>query len=84
MFSQREEIGSEKFDQRKALMPQRHFKHWLRKTVWLRMAVRKVGWLMSIPSQLKEYLDSDDAVKAAIDALHTKYDGKSLCPENKS
>lgn len=82
--SQREEIGSEKFDRMKAY---RHAAAPFQALIAqdrLDAHGRPKGGMVYVHSESTEYLDSDDALKKAIDALHTKYDGKSLRPENKA
>lgn len=81
---QREEIGSEKFDRMKAY---RHAAAPFQALIAqdrLDAHGRPKGGMVYVHSESTEYLDSDDALKKAIAALHAKYDGKSLRPENKA
>lgn len=45
---------------------------------------RPKGGMVYVHSEPTEYLNSDQALSEAIAQLHTKYDGKSLRPENKA
>ncbi len=81
---QREEIGSEKYERMKAYrLAAEPFQSLIAQDHLDAQGRPKAG-MVYLHSEPTEYLDSDEALKNAIALLHTKYDGKSLRPENKA
>lgn len=81
---QREEIGSEKYERMKAYrLAAEPFQSLIAQDHLDTQGRPKAG-MVYLHAEPTEYLDSDEALKNAIALLHTKYDGKSLRPENKA
>jgi len=82
--NQKKELGAEKFERMKAY---RHAAEPFQSLIaqdHLDTHGRQKGGMVFVRKESTEYLESDEALKKAIAELHSKYDGKTLRPENRA
>lgn len=82
--NQKKELGAEKFERMKAY---RHAAEPFQSLIaqdHVDTHGRQKGGMVFVRKESTEYLESDEALKKAIAELHSKYDGKTLRPENRA